>query len=87
MASRDTIGIKYALLNIQSAMNKTHEIRDLVKEEGYDILMLTETWLGEYDKAKINEMTPLPCILSCIVIEKTGGEGESGSCCPIHSER
>ena len=42
MASRDTTGIKCSLLNIQSVMNKTHEIRDLTKEEGYDILMLTE---------------------------------------------
>ena len=58
MVSRDTSVIKCGLVNIQSVMNKTQEIRDLINENGYDILMLTETWLGECDHAKINEMTP-----------------------------
>ena len=58
MASRENSVFKCGLLNIQSVTNKTQEIRDLISENRYDILMLTETWLGECDHAKINEMTP-----------------------------
>ena len=58
MASRENSVFKCGLLNIQSVTNKTLEIRDLISENQYDILMLTETWLGECDHAKINEMTP-----------------------------
>ena len=50
--------IKCGLINIQSVGNKTVEIRDLINYSKFDILMLTETWLGSYDTAKINEMTP-----------------------------
>ena len=53
MVSRDTSVIKCGLVNIQSVTNKTQEIRDLIKENGYDILRLTETWLSECDHAKI----------------------------------
>ena len=41
-------------MNIQSVGNKTCEIRDYIN----DHLMLAETWLNNYDSAKIREMTP-----------------------------
>ena len=45
-------------LNIQSVGNKTCEIRDYINDNKLDILMLAETWLNNYDSAKIREMTP-----------------------------
>ena len=50
--------IKCGFLNVQSVGNKTVEIRNLINEDSLDILALAETWLGEWDKAKIQEMTP-----------------------------
>ena len=47
-----------ALINIQSVGNKTSEIRDYINDNKLDILVLTETWLNNYDSAKISEMTP-----------------------------
>ena len=45
-------------MNIQSVGNKTCEIRDYINDNKLDILMLAETWLNNYDSAKIREMTP-----------------------------
>ena len=50
--------LKCALVNIQSVGNKTCEIRDYINDNKLDILMLAETWLNNYDSAKIREMTP-----------------------------
>ena len=50
--------INCALVNIQSVGNKTCEIRDYIIDNKLDILVLTETWLQSYDRAKIREMTP-----------------------------
>ena len=47
-----------ALVNIQSVGNKTYEIRDYIYDNELDILVLTETWLTNYDSAKTREMTP-----------------------------
>ena len=49
--------LKCALVNIQSVGNTTCEIRDYINDNKF-ILMLTETWLNNYDSAKIREMTP-----------------------------
>ena len=54
----DIKSIKGGLLNVQSVGNKTLEIRDLIIDEDFDILAITETWLNEYDSAKIAEMNP-----------------------------
>lgn len=51
--------LKCGLLNVQSVSNKTIEIRSLINDEDLDFLALTETWLNEYDRAKIKEMTPV----------------------------
>ena len=48
--------IKCGFINIQSMGNKTHEINELIIYRKFDILALAETWLSEYDKAKICEM-------------------------------
>ena len=58
MATRDNKYVKCGLLNVQSVGNKTFEINDLLKDTNLCILALTETWLTEYDTAKISEMTP-----------------------------
>ena len=58
MAIDTRFGLKCALVNIQSVGNKTCEIRDYINDNKLDILMLTETWLNNYDSAKIREMTP-----------------------------
>ena len=50
--------LKCALVNIQSVGNKTCEICDYINDKKLDILMLAETWLNNYDSAKIREMTP-----------------------------
>ena len=50
--------LKCALVNIQSVGNKTCEICDYINDNKLDILMLAETWLNNYDSAKIREMTP-----------------------------
>ena len=49
---------KLCLLNIQSATNKTLEIRELIAEKSLDILALTETWLSNNDSSKITELVP-----------------------------
>ena len=59
MATSVLLKIKGGLLNTQSVGNKTLEIRDLIKDEKFDLLAVTETWLKEYENAKIKEMTPL----------------------------
>lgn len=51
--------MKEGLLYIQSVGNKTNEIRSLVLDESYDLLVLSETWMNECDTAKIKEMTPM----------------------------
>ena len=50
--------LKCALVNIQSVGNKTCEICDYINDNKLYILMLAETWLNNYDSAKIREMTP-----------------------------
>lgn len=39
--------------------NKTYDIRDLINNDLFDILAITETWLSANDNAKIQEMTPV----------------------------
>ena len=58
MASNGSIKLKGGLLNAQSVGNKTLVIRELIREEKFDLLAISETWLNEYDNAKICEMTP-----------------------------
>ena len=58
MAINTRYCLKCALVNIQSVGNKTYEIREYINDNRLDIFMLTETWLGTYDSAKIKEMTP-----------------------------
>ena len=55
---KENIFLNCGFINIQSVGNKTLEIRELINERKYDILSLAETWLNEYDKAIITEMTP-----------------------------
>ena len=52
--------LKFGVVNVQSARNKTIEINELIKEKGIDILIMTETWLHKdrSDDSKINEMVP-----------------------------
>ena len=45
-------------VNIQSVGNKTIEIRELLNKKTFDIFAITETWLTNFDTAKISEMTP-----------------------------
>ena len=66
--------IKCGLLNVQSVGNKTFDIYNLIKDDGLDILLLTETWLTEYDTVKIQEMTPKThTFLHAPRIDKRGG--------------
>ena len=58
MAIDTRFGLKCALVNTQSVGNKTCEIRGYINDNKLDILMLAETWLNNYDSAKIREMTP-----------------------------
>ena len=50
--------MKFGYVNIQSMRNKSLEVRELISENGYDILALSETWLKEFDKAVLQESTP-----------------------------
>ena len=50
--------IKCGYINIPSVGNITLEINELIIDRKFDILALAETWLSEYDKARICEMTP-----------------------------
>lgn len=45
-------------INIQSVGNKTIEIRQLIAEQCFDVFAIAETWLNDFDHAKIHEMTP-----------------------------
>ena len=54
----DNSNIRCGFLNIQSVSNKTFDIYDLINDNNFDVLALAETWLNEYDNAKIREMTP-----------------------------
>ena len=58
MAIDTSFCLKCALVNIQLVGNKTCKIRDYINDNNLDILMLAETWLNNYDSAKIREMTP-----------------------------
>lgn len=51
--------VKCGLLNVQSAKNKTFEIRDVINNECLDIFAITETWLTDFDSAVTVEMTPV----------------------------
>ena len=64
------------LVNIQSAGNKTINIRNLINEAKFDIFILTETWLwvDVSDSSKIKEMTPKTHTFYHLHrVEKTGG--------------
>ena len=37
--------LKCGLFNIQSVRNKTLEFREFIKDNNYDIMILTKTWL------------------------------------------
>lgn len=51
--------INCGLLNFHSDGNKTFNICYLIKESDLSILMLTETWLNEYDNVQIRKVTPI----------------------------
>ena len=69
------MGLKCGLLNVQSVCNKALEMRDLICEEGFDILMLTETWLGVHSEAVIAELTPVTHVFHHIHREERRGGG------------
>lgn len=46
------------LLNVQSARNKTLEIRDTINEGKLDLYASTKTWITDYDATVVQEMTP-----------------------------
>ena len=86
MVSRDISVLKCGLVNIQSVTNKIQEIRDLINENRYDVLMLTETWLGECEHAKINEMIPAThAFFHCP--RENRRWGVPGLCYQLHSVR
>ena len=59
MASEVRNALKCGEINIQSVSNKTIEIRELISERVFDILILTETWLGNNaSNSRIAELTP-----------------------------
>lgn len=58
MAS-DMQRIKCGLLNVQSARNKTFEIREIINSQQLDFYAITETWLTDFDSAVMKEMTPV----------------------------
>ena len=58
IATKASINIRGGLLNAQSVGNKTLDIRELLHDKKFDLLAVSETWLSEYDNAKIREMTP-----------------------------
>lgn len=57
MAGND-LKVNCGLLNVQSARNKTLEIRDTINEEKLDLYAITETWITDYDTTVVQEMTP-----------------------------
>ena len=42
--------------NCRSIRNKVHEVMDLVREDGVDILLVQETWLRKCDAPIIKEI-------------------------------
>ena len=49
----------FGCLNAQSVKNKTLSIEDFIKAENFDLLAITETWLGgALDQKCINELLP-----------------------------
>ena len=73
--------IKCVFLNVQSVGNKTFELRNLVNEGKFDVLALAETWLCEYDSAKIAEMTPSTHFFLHVPRGRGEGGGWSGNFC------
>lgn len=61
MATKNSLysKIKCGVLNPPSAGNKSLDISDLITENYLDTLAVAETWLNEYDAAKIHKMTPV----------------------------
>lgn len=54
----NVLGLNCGLLNVQSARNKTLEIRDTINEKQLDLYGITETWLTNSETTVIEEMTP-----------------------------
>ena len=72
--------VNCGLLNVQSARNKTLEIRDTKNEEKLDLYAITETWITDYDTTITQEMTP---VTHSFVHNprRSGRGGRSGSIC------
>ena len=51
--------IRFGLLNIQSMLNKSHDIADLIAERLLDVLVLTETW--HHDSSDLCLRRAAPC--------------------------
>ena len=62
--------LKTGLINCQSLCNKYDEIVDVVGEEGFDALVVTETWLsgGMSDQKIVGDV--IPSIMQLAHIEK-----------------
>ena len=56
--SNNTIKAKLCVLNMRSIRNKSTEFVDLVLENKYDIVAITETWLKPGDDVIIGNITP-----------------------------
>ena len=50
--------IKFALLNAQSANNKSESICDFITSQKLDICAITETWLRDNDPSSLGAITP-----------------------------
>ena len=91
MATNVRCCLNCALVNIQSVGNKTYEIRDYINDNELDILVVTETWLTNYDNAKIKEMTPDTHTFLHVPREDRRGGGVgmfiSNSFCKIKKEK
>ena len=61
--------IKCSLLIVQSVGNKTHEIRNYIDSNEFNIFMITETWLTAIDSAEINVIDDT---CSCIFLGRVG---------------
>ena len=67
----------FGCLNVQSVKNKTLSIEDFIKAENFDLLAITETWLGgALDQKCINELLPDGYFIKSVpILTKTKGGG------------
>ena len=70
--------LNLGLFNIRSLLSKTSSVRDLIRDEKLDIILLTETWLGTDGSVSLAAACPPNYSFIHSVRENGGKKGKKG---------